>query len=347
MIDTWVVRMVRARCIRRVAAWVLALGSVVLFAMAQHRYITNFLSGPFDLGQAELDSVDDISVAQRYFARVTGSKAVDTGIQEITVHKRGEVETSRSVSGVYYALVVGDRLLLVKGSAGALTTAEGELKVIPAVLDRQLFDSVAMLAIRNRFYRFYLDDASFRLPGYCAVGAALLFGFLLLRYGVPAWRQLQDPSSHPVVRRVASWGDPIGVALDAEREAASPRHKSRGWLMTEKYLIQSSFFTFDLLRITDLVWAYKRVTRHSVNFIPTGKTYEGVFACYGRTAIVKGRQKTVDAMLAFAAERVQWAVFDFSNKLQRLFNKDNRGFCAAVEQRRREWEQQAGVRRNS
>lgn len=329
--DTWVLQMIRARCIRRVTAWALALGCIVLFSIAQHRYITNFIMGPFDLGQPELDSISDVSTAPRYFARVTGSKAIDTGIQNITVRKRGGVETSRSVSGAYYALVVGDQLLVVKSSIGALTTVEGELNVMPLDLERQLFKTPAMEAIRSRFYPYYLDDGSFRFPGYFAITAVLIFGFLLVNYGFPAWRYLKDSSSHPIVSRVTSWGDPIGIAHDAKREARSPRYKGGGWLVTDKYLIQSTFFTFDLLRLSDLLWTYKQVTRHSVNFIPTGKTYNGVLVCYGGSAEVKGSEKMVDSILAFAAERAPWAVFGFSEELETLFNKNNQDFCAAVE----------------
>lgn len=337
--DTWVLQMVRTRCIRCVAAWALTLGCIVLFAIAQHRYISNFLIGPFDLGQAELDSIGDIATAPHYFARVTGSKAIDTGIEQVTIRKRGGVETRRSVSSAYYALVVGDRLLVVKSSAGALTTAEGELRVMTADLDRQLFNTPAMQAIRNHFYTFYLDDASFRVPGYCAIIATLLFGFFLVISAVPAWRQLQNPSSHPVVRRIALWGDPLRIATDVEREASTPRHKSGGWLMTEKYLIQSTFFTFDLLQISDLLWAYKRVTKHSVNFIPTGRKYDAVLECHGGTAVVKGSEKAVDSILSFAVEHAPWAVCGFSKELDQLFNENNRAFCSSVEQRRHDWAQ--------
>jgi hypothetical protein len=342
--DTWVLQMVRARCIRRMAAWALALGCVVLFAIAQHRYISNCLMGPFDLDQAELDSIGDIAAAPHYFARVTGSKAIDTGIEQVTLRKRGGVETSRSVSSTYYALVVGNRLLVVKSSAGALTTAEGELRVIREDLDRQLFNTPAMQAIRDRFYPFYLDDASFRFPGYCAIVATLLFGFFLVIFTVPTWRQLQKPSSHPVVRRVASWGDPFATARDIEREASTPHYKGSSWLVTENYLIQSRFFTFDILRLSDLLWAYKRITKHkfTINFIPMGKTYETyevVLVCYGGIAVVNGLEGAADTVLAFAAGCAPWAVLGFSSDLQTFFNKRNQDFCAAVEQRRRQWVQ--------
>jgi hypothetical protein len=219
--DTWVHQMIRARCLRRVAAWSLVLGGAIFFAVGEHRYITNFAMGPFDVGQADLDSIGDVSAASRYFVRVTGSRTSDTGIQQITTRKRAGVETSRSVSATYYVLVVGDRFLVVKSSAGTPTTAVGELTAMPADLQKELFSAPNTGATRGRFYQFYLDDAAFRGPGYVGVAAALILVVLLAKYGLPAWRYVRDASFHPVVRRVASWGDPIGIALEARREAGS------------------------------------------------------------------------------------------------------------------------------
>lgn len=177
------------------------------------------------------------------------------------------------------------------------------------------------------------------LPVYFAIAGVLIFAFLLAKYGLPAWRYFQDPSLHPVVRRIASWGDPIHIAVEVERETRSSRHKGGGWLVTDKYIVQSTFFTFDVLRFLDLLWAYKRVTRHSVNFIPAGKTYDAVLVCYGGTAEVKGREKMVGGILAFAVERAPWAFFGFSKELEKLFNKNTHDFCVTVEQRRRDWAQ--------
>ena len=340
--DTWILGMVRARSFRRVVAWGLAAGCLVLLALAQRRYVSNFVMGPFELGPVELDSIRDVAQAPRYFARVTGSKAMETGIQQITIRKRAGVETSRSVSAAYYALVVGERLLLAKTSGGPPKTVEGELAAVPADLDRQLFDTADMQAIRSRFYPFYISGESFRFPGYWAIAGVLVFGFLFVKHAVPAWRHLQDPATHPVAKRVTSWADPIGIAVEAEREHRSPRYKGGdGWVVTDQYLLRSTFFTFDVLRLSDLLWAYKKVTKHSVNFIPTGKTYEAVLACYGGSATVKGAEKTVDELLGFAAQRTPWAVFGFSKELETLFAKKTPDFCAAVEQRKREWAERA------
>lgn len=100
--DTWVHQMIRTRSRRRVAAWGLVLACAVAFLISEHRYIRNFLLGPFPLAQADLDAIDDVEAAPRYFVRVTGSKAIDTGLQQITTRMRKGVETGGSVSASYY-----------------------------------------------------------------------------------------------------------------------------------------------------------------------------------------------------------------------------------------------------
>jgi hypothetical protein len=338
--DTWVHQQLRATYRRRVIAWCVVLGCAVLFALAQSRYITNFINGPFDVGQPELDAIGDVSTTPHYFVRATGSRAIDTGIQQIKTRKRAGVE-SRSVSAAYYVLVVGDRLLVVKRAEGTPTTVQGELAAMPAELDRHLFATPQLQAIRSRFYPYYLDDSTFRTPGYIGSGVALIFVILLVMYGLPAWRYARDVSSHPVVKRVELWGDPLSTAVEARREAASPRYKGGGWRVADKYLIRSAPFAFDLLRVSDLLWAYKRVTKHSVNFVPTGKTYSGVLVCYGGAAEITGREKNVDALLAFAAERAPWAVLGYSDDLNKLFKQKTQEFCGGVEQRKRELASQA------
>jgi hypothetical protein len=326
-------------------AWIVITAAAVLFAASQHRYISNFLSGPFEFGQAELDAIEDVAAAPRYFVRVTGSRVLDTGIQQISTRKRAGVETGRSVSASYYALVVGERLLVVKRSHGGATIAVGELLAMPADLQQHLFGTPQMQAIRGRFYPYYLDESAFRVPGYIGVAVGLVLAVLLVWYGLPAWRYARDAVSHPVVKRVASWGDPLGIAVEARREAESPpRYRGGGWRVGDRYLIQSAPFAFDVLRLSDLLWAYKKVTKHSVNFIPTGKTYACILACYGGTAEVTGREKDMDALLAFAAERTPWALFGYTDELNKAFRQKTAEFCAAVEHRKQELARPAATR---
>lgn len=335
--DSWILRMCRRACVRQLVAWaVVAVLGIVLVA-ANLRYFANFVAGPFVMGSSELARIVDPTQSPQYFARVSGTRAMDMGIQQITIRKRGGTEVSRSVSAGYYALDLGEKLLIVKSASGMPLSVEGELGRIPPDLDRQLFDTPEMQSLRDQFYPLYLDAAgSFRTAGYVAIALWLTFLGLAAWKAVPTWRQLRDLGSHPVVRRVASWGDPVQVSAEIETEWTSPgirRHSS--WTLTPSYIVESSYFGFNVLRFWDLLWAYKRVTKKSVNFIPTGKDYHAVFICYGGSATVQGSEEEVDEMLQSAAQRAPWAIFGYTDEVQKAFNEHTRDFCLTVEERRR------------
>jgi len=111
-----------------------------------------------------------------------------------------------------------------------------------------------------------------------------------------------------------------------------------GWRLGDTYLIRSRFFSFDLLRLRDLIWGYKKVTKHSVNFIPTGKTYQAILHCYGGNAAVPAKEARVNEVLQFAQQRAPWAVFGFSDQLAKIWSKEQVEFLKQVEVRRQEWQ---------
>jgi hypothetical protein len=340
--ESWITNRIRAVSFRRVMAWTIVLVGGVLLATSDHRYIANFFGGPYRLGRADLDSIRDVTLTPRYYARVAGDTVIDTGIRQYSVHSQSGVETSREESGAYEALVLGNRYLIARITGVATREQEGKLVPWPEDLETQLFDSKEMRALRSSFYPFYLDTDSFRRPGFVVLGVGLVFLLLFVWQALPAWRAWRDPEGHPVARRIAQWGDPVGVAAIAEHEFDNPRLRGKaGWRLGDKYLVRSSFFTFNLLRLQDVLWAYKKITKHSVNFIPTHKSYEAIVACYGGTATIPGREKQVGELLAFVQQRAPWAIYGYSEQLAGLFNKQRQDFARSVEQRRQEWAQQA------
>src|SRR4051812_24313252 len=95
LMQTWVVEMVRRRSMRRLSAWLLTAATVLLLMLSQQRYVRNFVSGPYVLAAADLDAVTDVRNTPRVFVNIAGSRAIDTGLQQITIQKNHGVETSR------------------------------------------------------------------------------------------------------------------------------------------------------------------------------------------------------------------------------------------------------------
>jgi len=336
--DSWIANRIRATSLRRVIVWSFALVGGVLLATSDHRYIANFLRGPFTLAQADLDSIRDVALTPRYYARVAGDRVIDTGIRQYTIHTQNGIETSREESGAYNAFAIGNRYLVVRTAGDDAPTAEGKLVPWTEDLEQQMFDTQEMRSLRSSFYPFYLESESFRRPGFVVIGVGILFVLLFVWQALPAWRAWRDPERHPLAKRIALWGDPIGVAAGAEQEFDHPLLKAKGgWRLGNKYFTRSTFFTFDVLRFQDVLWGYKKITKHSVNFIPTGKSYEAIVACYGGTATIPGKEKSVNDLLAFVQQRAPWAIYGYNDDLSAAFNKRRQEFARTVEQRRQEW----------
>ena len=338
--DGWIATRIRATSRRRVIAWTLTLILGVLVATNDHRYIANFLGGPYALERSDLDSIHDVNATPHYYARVKGERVIDTGIRQYTVHRQSGVETSREVSGAYNAYAIGNHFLVVKtGADDASPSAEGKLLPWSEELENQMFDTKDMQAIRSSFYPFYLDSDSFRRPGYVVIVVGILFLALFLWQVRPAWRAWRDPEHHPLAQRVARWGEPLGIALEAEHEFTNPLMKGKaGWRFGNQYLVRSTFFTFNVVRLRDVLWGYKKITKHSVNFIPTGKTYEAIIAHAGGMTHIPGSEKKVHDMLTFVQQRAPWAMYGFSDELSATYHKRPLDFARSVEQRRQQWE---------
>ncbi|MFA6451752.1 MAG: DUF6709 family protein [bacterium] len=334
--NTWVFKMVRVRCARRFAAWALILAISVLLGASQPRYFRNFLQGPYDFSASDLDAIQDVYTTPRYFVRVAGSQAADTGVKEITDKTINGIKTGESVSN-FYALAVGDKFLICNSSRGSKTTYTGELTPFSYDLTEQFFGTTAAKAVQDSFYPFYLNDNSFRETGYCVIFWYLVLAGLLVWQLLPVFRQLKDPAAHPAISRVRRWGDPVGQTVAAQREADKPRLKAKkGWRITDHFIFQASFFSFDLLRFSDLDWAYKKVTKNSINMIPIGKSYEVILICRDGAATIPCKSKSMDAILELAQQRAPWAFIGFSDELSEFFKKNTSEFISAVEERKRE-----------
>ncbi len=80
--ETWIVKKIGAASWRRVVAWGVTLVAGLLLVTSDRRYIDNFLHGPYTLGAAELNAITDVTTTPHYFARVSGSRVIDTELRE-------------------------------------------------------------------------------------------------------------------------------------------------------------------------------------------------------------------------------------------------------------------------
>lgn len=332
---TWIERTARQKAIGHIVLFLVVTAIVVWICAMNGAYLKVFFKGPppataADLNAAETAENNAQPIATPYVT-ITGDKVLNTGVQEVTTYE-GVI---KNVSAGYYALAVGGRVLIVKSARTPSTTVGGELEAMPLDLKSDLFPEGTDPADEAVFYPLLLDT-NYREGGYAGAFWALLveaiFGFIAWR----AWRRLSGQVEHRAVARAKAWGDLAVTSAEVERELQMAVIAKRGsWTLTQNYAVMNARLGFDLFRLDNLVWAYKKTVKRRIYFfIPAGTTYVAVLNFSDGQAQITSSQKNVDELLALASARAPWAVKGFSDDLAKHYKNSRPAFVAEVMKRK-------------
>ncbi len=337
--EPWITQMLRRAVSRQVIAWAVVALALLGTAAYSRRYITNFIQGPYAVTGGELQGVSDAASTPKHFVKVSGTRVIDTGLEHVTIRRKYGQE-NRRVDAKYVILVFekGQKALVVKAGSTMPVAAvfEGTLRPIDGKLRENLF-SGENAKMEAHLLPYVLETAGFRTAGYIGGACGAVALLLLAIFGRRSFNYSRDLQSHPLMKRLQSWGDPMSISAAAEREyTAPPRLKTSAGIVTDNFVFQRGPFIFNVSRFEDLVWAYKKITKKSVNLIPVGKDYAAMLIFYGSSVEITSKEPKVDELLAYAAERAPWAIFGHTPELETAFKKQQQEFCAAVESRRQE-----------
>jgi hypothetical protein len=334
---TWIERTARQKSIGQVVLFLVVTAIVVWIFARNGAYLKVFFKGPPPATAADLDAAEkaanNLQPIATPYVTITGDKVLNTGLEEETTYE-GVV---KHVSAGYYALRVGDRILIVKSAKTPSTTVGGDLESMPFDVKSDLFPPGTDPADEAVFYPLLLDT-NYRESGWVgafwALVAEVLFGFFAWR----SWRRLSGQVEHPAVIRAKAWGDLAVTSAEVERELETTvKAKGGGWTLTQNYAVKHLRLSFDLFRLENLVWVYKKVVKRRVYFfIPAGTTYAAVMNFSDGHAEMAGSQKKVDELLALASERAPWAVKGYTDDLAKFYKGSHNSFMAEVMKRKSE-----------
>lgn len=310
---------------------------------ANWQYYANFVMGCRPISAAELNALKSPTQPFRNFVTVQGSKSVASGYQDIVQHieKSSGRVVSTDIKDEYMLLKVSGRIVLVKApdNSPALKFS-GQLVPTTEAVQRDLLTSLSQSApdIAAMVLPFTLDATDYRTQGYWALGIGIPLFLAGCWNCSKALRRGAEPQLAPIWKQLSVYGNAEQLSSQIGSELLAPVSSYKGLRLTQSWLVSQRFFSTWMSPLNDIVWAYKKVTRHSVNFIPTGKSYSAVIVGGHRQRIEQNMsQKKVDSFLAELASRVPWAVYGFNADLDHVWKKDPGGFVAAVDSRRQEY----------
>jgi hypothetical protein len=332
----WHVRRTNRNLLLTNLALLAVLAAVTLFS---GRYLVNFLLGPFPADESMLASMKPGHEPFDYYVTVKGQpypKAINQDIKQ-TLKKYTREVIREEVTAEYAAVQVGNRVLIVKVPrldvsqrefTGALTPVPAGLRGNPDPKDRVQFDDVC--------YPYMLDATGFRGPGYIGLAIGLPLYALAWWNIIRAFRRMSRYERHPIVQWLTRYGTPSEVAqsIDAQMKDRGNVVSQSGLTVTPTWLLRATTYGLQVIHVFDLVWIYKKVTKHSVNFIPTGTTTASIICTRYGQALEVSTGVLTESLLQQLVERAPWVIAGWSAERAGIWGKQAGALVAAVDQRR-------------
>ncbi|HEV2990265.1 MAG TPA: DUF6709 family protein [Candidatus Angelobacter sp.] len=151
---------------------------------------------------------------------------------------------------------------------------------------------------------------------------------------VKAIRRYGELPTTPVWKHLSVYGNAEQLSMEIEQQRLGPTKKYGSLEVAGSWLVNKSLFSTWVSPVGDLAWVYKKVTKHSVNMIPTGKTYSVII--YGRhkqRVEVSMKEKQVNELMTEFGSRVPWAIYGYSKELESTWAKNSAGFIGTVDSR--------------
>jgi hypothetical protein len=162
---------------------------------------------------------------------------------------------------------------------------------------------------------------------------------LLATWNLSKWKKRAwDYTCHPICKRLARFGTLEQVIQEIEAAILmNPVEKIAGVRLFGPWLFKPRFFGLTCFHVPDIVWVYKKVTQHSVNFIPTGKSFAALlYDRYGYSTEIQASEKKIVVLMTHIIKHCPWTIAGFSKDLEKLWTSRKGAFVAAVDERRKE-----------
>lgn len=302
--------------------------------------ITNLAVGPAHFDEGQLVALSNSNLKLRDYVTVNGKDTDTTGIESIQQSTRNGVVESEKVTAEYMMMIVGKHLLVVKAKPEQkVEVYTGRIVALPDGLKKRLYSGVQdAREIEAATFPVMLDESKDYADDdfWSGITVALLFvvGAMWLFYLYR--RRTDSPEKHPLAKMISKYGPIFSLVPQIDAEVAAGSSYLLGVKMTENWLISCTVTKSIVMRRDEVLWAYKKRTRHSVNLIPTGTSYCAVLRDSRGKAFeisASNEQQTEDFLTTIAC-RTPWVIVGYDKKLEKLYKKSRPEFSAMVAQRK-------------
>ena len=308
----------------------LIVGGCVVLLMLLMPWLTTIFKGPKTVSVEEIAQMRDASAIKDWYVTVDFDPyRFNPTYYQVSGRKSG----TRTYS--YYSLPQGTLIVQAGKIDDPPSQVTGQLRAHTSEVTSKVLPAVPRDVRRPILPVMVQQDNP--MIGVWVLGGIVTPIFLIALWNlVKGAKRLADQTKHPIVVNLAKMGSPeqLAPAIDAEMAA---NHQVTGKVhVTRSWLCRQTGFGLDLFRLEDVVWAYRKATKHSTNGIPTGTTHSTVVCDrHGRMAEMQMKNEQVDELLGAIVRGAPHALVGFDEQLQAIWLKNKADLIAVVDERRR------------
>ena len=151
---------------------------------------------------------------------------------------------------------------------------------------------------------------------------------------------IKDYKKHKICKRIEEdTNKEIEVLADKVKDELSKDNlilNKRNIKITDSYIVSPTAYNFKLRLKNDLIWAYYNETKHYTNGIPSGSTFN-IYLYLNKNnkdliVINVGNKKKTLAVIETLAEKIDTAMFGYTDELKKLHNTNFQEFLNIVEE---------------
>jgi Ca2+/Na+ antiporter len=189
-----------------------------------------------------------------------------------------------------------------------------------------------ILFINILFLIFVLWQISYRLQIFDILFIVFLFLLLIsIYYFYKLYERFSDFRTHPLYIRFLRFENPLKIGELIENELNNKVFFSQeNKIITEQWLIERSFYDFVAFHHSEIIWIYPIETQHSLNFIPTSRTFSiKIHSMLKNTqnkmsieiSSLGGKENSTNCLILIQ-KFAPWALYGFNEKFKDLWTKE-------------------------
>lgn len=154
-------------------------------------------------------------------------------------------------------------------------------------------------------------------------------------YAIRRWRTRSSLATHPFGVTLASLGDRTAIMQAVDQDFAGRTADALPLQVGKRFICFARKAQVAVIPFDHIVWVYGEVVRHSVNMIPTGKSYQVVvWKRDGTAENLPVTKSQLDQCIRRLSEAAPWLPVGTSDVLTETWNADRNDFIAMVDAQR-------------